>query len=51
MFSLENDRTVQGNSSNPCNQLFVLIFVSEQVVPDGYISKAFKLGFCIPSQF
>ena len=26
----------------------VLTFVSEQVVPDGYISKVFKLGVCIP---
>lgn len=46
--SLEYDATVQGDSRDPCNHFSVLNFVSEQVVPDGYINKALKLGLCIP---
>lgn len=45
--SLEYDTTVQGNARDPCNPSSVLI-LSEQVVPDGYINNAFKLGLCIP---
>lgn len=48
MVSLEYDATVQGDSRDPCNHFSVLNFVSEQVVPDGYINKALKLGLCIP---
>lgn len=46
--SLGYDTAVQGNSRDPCNYFSVLTFVSEQVTPDGYIKKAFKLGVCIP---